>query len=125
MTWFGLKVISKYITFPDCTQHYAAAGGRLAPEVVAARQAMLDRCLVSVVAIGPPLSEAPPLLAFLAPADPHWDPSSQPPGTPQRPTPGHGRDAGSAASHLARAGSEHASSASSSAEAGNRCSLLT
>ncbi|KAK9917040.1 hypothetical protein WJX75_000268 [Coccomyxa subellipsoidea] len=97
---------------------------RLAPEVVAARQAMLDRCLVSVVAIGPPLSEAPPLLAFLAPADPHWDPSSQPPGTPQRPTPGHGRDAGSAASHLARAGSEHASSASSSAEAGNRYGSL-
>lgn len=43
---------------------------RLAPEVVAARQAMLDRCIVSVVQAGPPLSEAPPLLAFLAPADP-------------------------------------------------------
>ena len=42
---------------------------RLAPEVVAARQAMLDRCLVSVVGGPPPLAEAPPLLAFLAPPE--------------------------------------------------------
>ena len=43
------------------------------PEVVAARQAMLDRCLVSVLAAPPPLCDAPPLLAFLAPAESHWE----------------------------------------------------
>ncbi len=86
--------------------------------MVAARQAMLDRCLVSVISAGPPLSETPPLLAFLAPADPHWEPPSQQrPGFPARASPSL---AGAAAAQLTRAGSGPASSASSSAEAGNR-----
>ncbi|BDA48701.1 probable differentially expressed in FDCP 8 homolog at C-terminar half [Coccomyxa sp. Obi] len=92
---------------------------RLAPEVVAARQAMLDRCLVSVISTGPPLSEAPPLLAFLAPADPHWEPPSQ-----HRPGVASPGLAGAAAAQLTRAGSGPASSASSSAEAGNRYGSL-
>ena len=50
---------------------------RLAPEVVAARQAMLDRCLVSVVQGPAPFNQAAPLLAFLAPPESHWQASAQ------------------------------------------------
>ena len=51
---------------------------RLAPEVVAARRAMLDRCLVSVVQGPAPFNRAPPLLAFLAPPESHWQASGRP-----------------------------------------------
>ncbi len=50
---------------------------RLAPEVVAARQAMLDRCLVSIVQGPAPFNQAAPLLAFLAPPESHWQVSGQ------------------------------------------------
>ena len=52
-------------------------GSRLAPEVVAARQAMLDRCLVSIVQGPAPFNQAAPLLAFLAAPESHWQASGQ------------------------------------------------
>ena len=85
---------------------------RLAPEVVAARQAMLDRCLVSIVQGPAPFNQAAPLLAFLAPPESHWQASGQ-----------AGTGPGRRAAH-ARAGAEgprapgSGSSASSSRETG-------
>ena len=43
---------------------------RMVPEVVSARQAMLQRCLEGALAAGPPLSTSPPLVAFLSPPAP-------------------------------------------------------
>lgn len=63
---------------------------RLAPEVVAARLAMLDRCLASVVQGPAPFNQAPPLLAFLAPPETHWQAAGRPAG------PGPGRRASGA-----------------------------
>lgn len=50
---------------------------RLAPEVVAARQAMLDRCLVSITQGPAPFNQAAPMLAFLAPPESHWQAAGQ------------------------------------------------
>ena len=57
---------------PMTPRDYWLLMSRLAPEVVAARQAMLDRCLVSVVQGPAPFNQAAPLLAFLAPPESHW-----------------------------------------------------
>lgn len=50
---------------------------RLAPEVVAARQAILDRCLVCIVQAPAPFHQAAPLLAFLVSPNSHWPVSGQ------------------------------------------------
>lgn len=60
-----------------CTNEVWLVVYRLAPEVVAARQAMLDRCLVSIVQGPAPFNQAAPLLAFLAPPESHWQASGQ------------------------------------------------
>lgn len=88
--------------------------------MVAARQAMLDRCLVSVLQCGPPLSESGPLLAFLAPVDPHWEPplQQQPPPSPAHS--GSGREGTTAEPLQRQAGSSGPGSTTSSADAGNR-----
>ena len=57
---------------------YVSMMSRLAPEVVAARQAMLDRCLVSIVQGPAPFNQAAPLLAFLAPPESHWQAGTGP-----------------------------------------------
>ncbi len=99
---------------------------------MAARLAMLDRCLASVLAAPPPLCDAPPLLAFLAPTEGHWEEEGAgaegPP--PARRRGGAPAGAGAAAAltgQMPRQPSlpgSAAGSSASSADASNKCDLL-